>query len=179
MNRSQFCTCIDSSAVVTCAKLWPNWSMRVKSILKIIVWYVDYKLIITLWNGYYLYICTQRTWSHVLSIRVGSASFYQTFYIFLNESAFIHYVTVRNQTVYMISGTSFLYNIWKLFCCQKLAKCCWSLCVDNWLHPTKNYILQLLIHAVIYEILQYIEISSIVAWEVILVQWIWNSANKD
>ena len=28
--RSQFCTCHDSLAVVTCAKLWPDWIIRIK-----------------------------------------------------------------------------------------------------------------------------------------------------
>ena len=28
--RSQFCTCHDSSAVMTCAKLWPDWIIKIK-----------------------------------------------------------------------------------------------------------------------------------------------------
>ena len=28
--RSQFCTCYDSLAVMTCAKLWPDWMIRIK-----------------------------------------------------------------------------------------------------------------------------------------------------
>ena len=32
--RSQFCTCHDSSAVVTCANLWPDWAIKTKNYSK-------------------------------------------------------------------------------------------------------------------------------------------------
>ena len=39
--RSQFCTCHDSSAVMACAKLWPDWTII---ILESPVWYIFFKI---------------------------------------------------------------------------------------------------------------------------------------
>ena len=49
---SQFCTCHDSLAVMTCAKLWHDWMIQIKIITNIIIFErFNHKLINPLWNG--------------------------------------------------------------------------------------------------------------------------------
>ena len=50
--RSQFCTCLDSSAVMACAKLWPHWITEFKiTALHFSHWQdFNYDFIKSLWN---------------------------------------------------------------------------------------------------------------------------------
>ena len=48
--RSQFCTCHDSCAVMTCAKLWPDWINRIVINAKRLSQEFSYDLINPLWN---------------------------------------------------------------------------------------------------------------------------------
>ena len=48
---SQFCTCHDSSAVVTCAKLWDDWIISLQVKANIFLEDFEYKLINHLWNS--------------------------------------------------------------------------------------------------------------------------------
>ena len=48
--RSQFCTCHDSSAVMTCANVWPDWIIRITITVKI-------------------FFRRFRIWTHVLFVR--------------------------------------------------------------------------------------------------------------
>ena len=48
---SQFCTCHDSSAVVSCAKSRLDWIVKFYAKDWCILWDLDYELINSLWNG--------------------------------------------------------------------------------------------------------------------------------
>ena len=49
--RSQFCSCPNSKAVGTCAKLWPDWIIKIKIKAKMYLRYLGYNFIKGLWDG--------------------------------------------------------------------------------------------------------------------------------
>ena len=51
-SRPQSYTCHDSWAVVTCAKLWPDWMIKIKTRAKRISQNISYELIDSFWNGF-------------------------------------------------------------------------------------------------------------------------------
>ena len=55
--RTQFCTCHDSSAFMTCAKLWPDMMNFFCTRATHIQWDLDHELINPSYNGFLMYIC--------------------------------------------------------------------------------------------------------------------------
>ena len=64
--RSQFCTCHDSSAVVTCAILWPGWIITIIIIARKMFTNFWYELLNTLWNRFQQFHGIRHIWYRLL-----------------------------------------------------------------------------------------------------------------